>query len=735
MPRDPTDRLTLQQIHLLVPHKEREGKYQCPRCHKWNLTIDSKTSDFNCWFPECQGKASEIAALIWAEVKRRAEKATSVGSDPPDGAPAGSLRLAEYGLEKHLSPQLLIEWFGLREGKHPYYDKIDCAVCFPYYDGHGNVVTEQWRWNMDKNSRRLLKDKPTYLYGGHFLELLEKMATTEDRRLYIFLPEGESNTQTLAQIGLPALGRPGARTWKDEWTNLKCLQAAEKLYIPLDMKDGKPEDVAILGARRIAECFPPGKVLALKPPAPHKDVSAMWIFHTEDEVFGGGEQGFRKELERAILAAKPIIPEKEDVDGIPPDLGAVVLSACPLLKDFVELTLPEVESDVNTLICGFLACAGAALGLKAHAKVAHDIHHAATYHLLIADTASGKGTAFNCADKLFETAVPDWAKIKHASARSQQALYRMLRNVSTEQLKTEDGELAANPRYAEGRLLLRFSEVSAVFKSMRAEWSTMSQALRETYDGKPVSNERADEQESIRVDDPYALSLLGDVTPWELQEVIEGVDFANGVANRFIWCSARRAKTLPHGGRPPDYTELAKRLNRMVIQGQLGEITYSETGQAAWDAWIETLPLEDSGKLGSACGRSRANALRLAVLFTVLDETRDMTSSPRIETRHVHAATSIIDRHRETVAWFLGRPAGALPKAMGESDKSALWRKVEKLRGAVVNGKITDTEMHRLFSNNLTAAERKVIAEAAGLRADEEVDAKGNKIVVWGGSA
>jgi hypothetical protein len=265
---------------------------------------------------------------------------------------------------------------------------------------------------------------------------------------------------------------------------------------------------------------------------------------------------------------------------------------------------------------------------------------------------------------------------------------------------------------------------------MRAEWSTMSQALRETYDGRPVSNELGQKDKSTRVDNPYALALLGDVAPWELTEVIADVDFANGVANRFIWCVSHQTKTLPHATHTPDYHELAARLRQVIPDTPIGQVTYSEAGLEAWDKWAYTLPLDDEGKLGSACGRMRANGLRLAVLFAILDEQRlDQNGPVKIEVRHVQAAAAIMDRHRATVAWFLARPT-AIPTNIPETVKDKLYRQIEKVRAAMVNGEITGNQLYKLFSNQ-PLAKRETIAQAAGLHATEETDPKGNKIKVW----
>jgi hypothetical protein len=721
-------RLTHDDVRRACGASGSAMEMTCPCCGHSHLQLFGEDG-FDC-------KNGCGTATVAAEIRRLRDTgdapnvAAIAPSKPnqPAGPPEGRLSLAEYGLTKHIASDILTQWFGVSEGQHPYYSKVH-GVCFPYYNERGEELTQQWRWGMGGKNRRYLKDKPTYLYGGRFLKLLEQMAEAGNARREIFIVEGESNTHTLAQNNFPVLGLPGVSNWHDEWKNLQCLHQATRLYVFLDMTaDGAPEEAAILGARKIADSFPPGKVLAVKLPF-CKDVSELWLWHMT-EALGGGIEGFRSDLQDAILSAQPIIPKREAVEGLPPDLGEQVFNACPILRDYVAMVLPDSETDVNNVVVDFLACAGAAIGLKAYAEHMADKHPAAGFHLLIGDTAIGKGTSFGCSNKLFKLAVPDWDKCVRRSARSQQSLYRMLGEVSAPEIVIGEGEEAEakpNPRYTEGRMLLRSSEISAVFKSLRAEWSTLSQGLRDAYDGSPLSNERATAEDSIQVNSPYALAILGDVTPWELSEVIEGVDFANGVANRFIWSVARRTKTIPRAKGELDFTELAARLHRVIPATTLGKILFSADGEAAWDTWVYSLPLDDGGKLGSACGRQRANALRLAVLFAVLDETRE--AMPKICARHVQAAAAVINRHRLTVAWFLARPA-RIPSAMPEKGKSKVWQQIEKVRAGLKNGRITGAELYKLFSNQ-TQDERTAIAQAAGLIYMEERDEKGNKVGVW----
>lgn len=732
-------RLTHEQIEEACGRAQRKGRDMetiCPLCGGGHLQLFGE-DEFAC--QQCHD-SKRIAAWIYKRLGLNdTTELTKEPGKPQEGNPTGKLTLVEYCMEKHLPVQWLIDFFGARDGTHPYYPQIETAVCFPYWNEEGEEVTCQWRWGMGKKERRFLAKKPTYLYGGRFLQCLEQMAAAGHPRDTIFLSEGESNPQTLALSGFPAFGIPGVTNWNPEWAKLKCFELARWIYVFLDMRDGLPEDIAIIGARRIAESFSPGKVMAVK--LPTKDISALWLYHMVPREFdariglGAGQEGFVADVKRAIMEARPIIPVSIEVEGLPPDLGIEIFDACPILKDFVEMTLPRIESDINNLTCDFLAAAGAIIGRRAFMRVLADEHTPATFHLLIGNTSIGKGTSWGAVTDLYEKIAPDWRLIIRRSARSQQSLFRMIKAVSEAAItEEEDGKKVTreNPNYTQGRMLIRFAEVSSLFKGMRAEWSTMSQALREVYDGTPLSNELAKEgdSEQFQVNEPYTIGLLGDITPWELTETIQNVDFSNGVANRFVWCHARKTKTLAHPPLLPDYTDIAERL-KAVMPTRRHQLAFSEGGSAAWEAWVLSLPLEESGRLGSACGRMRPNALRIAILFAVLDEARMVLpgQSILIEATHVRGAAIIMDRHKATVAWFLDRPA-KIPPTLPDATKTKMWHQTTKVRAALKNGRITGNELYILLKH-MSATERKEVALATGLKEHQEIDLKGNKFTVW----
>jgi len=95
------------------------------------------------------------------------------------------------------------------------------AVYIPYAEEYGDEVERSSRWRTglnkttpDTRMRHLSKKQggELMLYG---LWRLEEARESN----YVLLVEGESDCHVLWYHGLPALGIPGAKNWRDEWAN------------------------------------------------------------------------------------------------------------------------------------------------------------------------------------------------------------------------------------------------------------------------------------------------------------------------------------------------------------------------------------------------------------------------------------------------------------------------------------------------------------------------------------
>jgi hypothetical protein len=420
--------------------------------------------------------------------------------------------------------------------------------------------------------------------------------------------------------------------------------------------------------------------------------------------------------------------------AFPKPLGPAALSG--IVGEFVTAALPFTEADENCLTYQFLTAVGNMMGRKHYARFGADHHYAGLFTLIVGGTSTGKGQALSVVKSFAHDVDPDWLD-KHCrhSAASGEGLVRLAAEVCGKDIPNDEGilgdedddfddwdteDLAAQvaqqqqkkpqrlAKSIDGRLMLIVPEMSVLLNSMNREGSNISGYLRQGYDRAPLENNKSKKKLIAR---NYLLSVVGHITPDELQEIMSTVDWYNGISNRFLWAATRKSKTLPRMGKAPNFAKLVIKLNKLLELPAAGAIDFSEAGGKRWDEWVHSLP-EMDGKLGASQERIKPNALRVALLYAALDERR-LTSSQKkffIEPEHVEAAIEIVTRSRETVEWFLAGPTQANQKTNHDD--------LDKVRLAVNKngGKLTGDDLYRLFSNKSTS-ERIAIATAAGLKA------------------
>jgi hypothetical protein len=104
------------------------------------------------------------------------------------------------------------------------------AVRIPYLDRNGETGATRFRLSMDGEPRFKWKT-------GSKLRLYGSWRLDNYTGKYIVLPEGESDCQTLWLHRFPAVGLPGANSWKeDEWA--ERLDRFERVYIPIEPDKG-----------------------------------------------------------------------------------------------------------------------------------------------------------------------------------------------------------------------------------------------------------------------------------------------------------------------------------------------------------------------------------------------------------------------------------------------------------------------------------------------------------------
>jgi putative DNA primase/helicase len=107
------------------------------------------------------------------------------------------------------------------------------AVAIPYMDQDGNLLMRRFRTGLHKTEpdTRMRSEKGAKItapYGLNWLDIAQEAG-------YVLIVEGESDCHVLWYHGLPALGIPGAKNWKDEWSS--HLDGIETVLVAVEPDD------------------------------------------------------------------------------------------------------------------------------------------------------------------------------------------------------------------------------------------------------------------------------------------------------------------------------------------------------------------------------------------------------------------------------------------------------------------------------------------------------------------
>ena len=224
-----------------------KGEYWglCPFCGAPEIgEFSFNATRFHCFGCGAEGGLRKLAEKLGIEI--------------PSGM--SDFFLKDYAKAKHFDIEFLKD-LGLSERRYHYYGK-PVAVRMPYLDESGLEVAVRWRLALSGENRfRWNKGSKIRPYG------LWRLKAAGEKG-YLWLVEGESDAQTLWLYDEPALGIPGAATWKASWTNM--LPEGIDLYIWHEPDQGGDTLVSML-----ATSLPDAKVVY--PPEGRKDISECHI--------------------------------------------------------------------------------------------------------------------------------------------------------------------------------------------------------------------------------------------------------------------------------------------------------------------------------------------------------------------------------------------------------------------------------------------------------------------------
>ncbi len=326
-----------------------------------------------------------------------------------------------------------------------------------------------------------------------------------------------------------------------------------------------------------------------------------------------------------------------------------------LAGEIVREIEPHTEADPAAILAQLLTAIGNAIGRGPGFRVEADRHSCNLFVAIVGDTASArKGSSWGQARRLVEEADPEWSNRIKSGASSGEGLIWEVRDPIEETRKKKGGGAAADltdPGVDDKRLLIVETELASVLERMAATGNTLSQVLRQAWDGGKLDT-------LVKTNRATAtgahVSLIGHITAEELRRKLTETEQANGFANRILWIYAQRSKALPRGGdiESVNWKPYVDRLRAVLRNSNVRTL---DLNQAAWKIWeevYEELSTVPPGLLGAVIARGPAQVRRLAVIYALLDGKSVVT------TGHLRAALAIWRYAADSAALLFGTALG-----------------------------------------------------------------------------
>ena len=355
-----------------------------------------------------------------------------------------------------------------------------------------------------------------------------------------------------------------------------------------------------------------------------------------------------------------------------------------LAGEVVRAIEPHTESDPVALLVQFITYFGNALGRYSYYVVEADRHYPNLFAVLVGQSSkSRKGTSAGRIRDVMTPADTDWERDCIGSGlssgegviwRVRDPIYKMKRG----KLELEDEGVLDH------RLLLDEREFYQALTVMKREGNTLSRVIRDAWDRGNLQT--ITKHNPAKSTDAH-ISIIGHITEEELRQNLDHTSIMNGVANRFVFAMVRRGGLLPHGGGDLDgdvKAQLATTLRDALARARrLGRITMTDAAKAKWEEVYAQLSEDKGGLCGAACGRAEAQTIRLALIYALLDASR------QIDLVHLMAGLALWDYCEQSARHIFGdlfgdRVMDTILLALRQAGK----------------GGMTRTEIFKLFGNN-----------------------------------
>ena len=332
----------------------------------------------------------------------------------------------------------------------------------------------------------------------------------------------------------------------------------------------------------------------------------------------------------------------------------------------VNIIAPVSEASKEATLAQFLVAFGNILYRGPHRKQAA-IHYLNENTVLVGETAiARKGSSWVPLQSLFSIIDQEWVSTRMKDGfQSGESVIHAVRDqitgiIPVNKRKAGEADVVEETILDKGvddkRLLMHEEEFGRLLTVSSRPGNTISTTLRKAWDGKPkLYNEGKISPEHAT---NAHISVVGHITVDELLECLKAVENKNGFSNRVLWIATKRTKKISipqwiNWNEKPGIVRHLLNVIQTLGPGKLArEIGWSQEAEILWDKFYKSINATNKGIVGSIIARSDAHVLRLAMLYTVLD------NSTLIEPKHLNAAIAFWKYCERSATWIFGEKTG-----------------------------------------------------------------------------
>jgi hypothetical protein len=327
-----------------------------------------------------------------------------------------------------------------------------------------------------------------------------------------------------------------------------------------------------------------------------------------------------------------------------------------LAGEVVRAIEPHTESDPVAILIQFLTSVGNIVGNCPYYQVEGSRHRANLFNVLVGQSSKArKGTSWDRISEIIRVADERWYSERVKSGLSSgEGLINEVRDEFKKWNGKEGAWEMVDPGISDKRLMVTEPEFASALVAADRPGNTLSSVMRKAWDGSRLSTMTRGSP-SLSATNAH-ISIIGHITVEELRARLTRTDTANGFANRFLFMLVKRSKVLPFGGDGLDegaVLRLGERLKEAARSAStIGRVGWTSSARAAWTAVYGHLSEGQPGLLGAVTSRAEAQAVRLALIYALLD------GAANIDVPHIRAALAVWEYAEVSAAHIFGGSLG-----------------------------------------------------------------------------